>query len=892
MRIIAIFILTLFLSVVQGWGILLLAEEPPEYEVSSADGLSLHFNGSKISEVRLNASPLPTLKIKDLTGIFSVKDMSDDSSYSTPLYGNVYQNQDNSITQKAWKSDLSFVFNYIPHNNYIEITGDIQNLRNDDRALQLTFSLPINAKGWKWGYYIRSSININDNNTYKYNHKIGSTAAQNIYPFSSISTEDRGIAIAVPMDEPRIYRTSYSTSTGYAIQYDLALSSQTTKLLKAGHASFKFIIYKNDEPSWGFRGAVKKYYKIYPDYFKKRVTNEGLWMVQDNKVINIPHVEEFGFAFDPAGTDLQFNSLHDIYSFAYNEPWGWWRWYGESEEPSYATKKDDLTNDMGNEETFWKKIPGITIGDVARAVDKSAPYNTDGDMHLNTLPDYFWHYWNGYYQNFPTNPSPHIPGPNRYDISQQEYLYRDNAAGGFIDNWKFDSEECSRDNTASHSGSYSAKIGIPSGATAISGSWKSAYINVSADKEYTFSGYIKTQGSSSKPDTLALHLFELDANGENKCHYIIYPATINSEWTLCSKTFTTNPSTTKVLIYGRIYNGNGTVWFDDVSLIEKGSSDNLIQNPGFETNGDRGEQTKPHLDGIFLDSVTDYLWGQLENRRQEHWEFAEYPLVFNYSDKKPVILGIFSQYEYIKKVSDDFHSLAEPKLLMGNITPFAYIFYAHRLDVLGSEVPEAESDWKLSLRRTLSYQKPNSTLLTCRWRSSIIPSEEIESYMKTSMFYGIFPAISSAASTAVDSTDTIIPTQYWSCVDENGQLLYERDRNLFKKYIPIIKDIAKAGWEPIPYATISNPSIKLERYGYADTSLYYTLRNDTDVTQKGLITFDLPRLGITADILNALERTTNTNRYLTIYKSRAILSVSVKPKDTLVFQIKTHPTNE
>ena len=43
--------------------------------------------------------------------------------------------------------------------------------------------------------------------------------------------------------------------------------------------------------------------------------------------------------------------------------------------------------------------------------------------------------------------------------------------------------------------------------------------------------------------------------------------------------------------------------------------------------------------------------------------------------------------------------------------------------------------------------------------------------------------------------------------------LYERDRPLFKRYVPLCKLLAEAGWEPVTNARTEAPHIRLERFG-------------------------------------------------------------------------------
>jgi hypothetical protein len=237
------------------------------------------------------------------------------------------QNEDGSVTQTAQVNDLSFIFTYTPQDRYIDIKGKIYNLQTGDRSLRLAYNLPINVSGWKWGNGLRSSTVIDSLTCYENIYKIGTARLQNIYPFSSADNGIIGLSFSVSMDNPRIYRTSCDLNRGYLIQYDFGLSSKTFKI-GAGYSDFCFSIYKLDEPAWGFRSAAKKYYELYPDYFVKRVGNEGQWLCSSGDVDTVPDINDYGIAFDEAGYLMPFNTSKGIYSFTYTEPWGWWRDFG------------------------------------------------------------------------------------------------------------------------------------------------------------------------------------------------------------------------------------------------------------------------------------------------------------------------------------------------------------------------------------------------------------------------------------------------------------------------------------------------------------------------------------------------------------------------------------
>jgi hypothetical protein len=63
---------------------------------------------------------------------------------------------------------------------------------------------------------------------------------------------------------------------------------------------------------------------------------------------------------------------------------------------------------------------------------------------------------------------------------------------------------------------------------------------------------------------------------------------------------------------------------------------------------------------------------------------------------------------------------------------------------------------------------------------------------------------------------------------------YNRDRPLFKQYVPLCKLVAEAGWEPITLARSSDENVYVERFG----TRYLTVFNDSTVPQTVTITLD------------------------------------------------------
>ena len=92
--------------------------------------------------------------------------------------------------------------------------------------------------------------------------------------------------------------------------------------------------------------------------------------------------------------------------------------------------------------------------------------------------------------------------------------------------------------------------------------------------------------------------------------------------------------------------------------------------------------------------------------------------------------------------------------------------------------------------------------------------------MKRCLAYGMFPGFFSHNA----SQD-----QYFTPPD-----LYNRDRPLFKKYVPLCKRVAEAGWEPITRARSDDEHVYVERFG----SRHLTVFNDSPERRTATITLE------------------------------------------------------
>ena len=237
-----------------------------------------------------------------------------------------------------------------------------------------------------------------------------------------------------------------------------------------------------------------------------------------------------------------------------------------------------------------------------------------------------------------------------------------------------------------------------------------------------------------------------------------------------------------------------------------------------------GPNRKGDLDGEYVDSSEGYVTDVLDFRR-DHFAGAQFPPTFALDSRKPAIFRGLIAYEYVRGLEKDIR--ARGKLMMANSTPINLCWLAPWLDVMGTETNwnhggkwSPLSDGDLLYRRALCGPKPYCFLMNTNFDQ--LSHELVEKYMQRSLAYGMFPGFFSAdASTG----------HYFTRAD-----LYNRDRPLFKKYVPLCKLVAEAGWQPVTNAKSSDPKVYVERFG----DKYLTVFNDSPEPRTVTITLSEP----------------------------------------------------
>lgn len=284
---------------------------------------------------------------------------------------------------------------------------------------------------------------------------------------------------------------------------------------------------------------------------------------------------------------------------------------------------------------------------------------------------------------------------------------------------------------------------------------------------------------------------------------------------------------------------------------------------------------KMNVDGIYFDCL-EWNWQYDLNYNYGQFEYTDYPLTFSSSlnKPKPVIWSYSSDYKFMRKIAQEMHE--QGKYVMGN-TFYWIPFSAGLLDIFGSEL-----DWyskidfnmkRLQFLRAMADQKPAVFLLNVGLNDKAFtqaPFDGYKRYFEKMLFYGFFPSFFSE-----DASNNI----YWA-----DSVKYDQGRPFFKKYIPLIKEIAIAGWEPVTFARTNNENTKVERFGNKDSDyIYFTLYNMNANSVETTVTIDAKSLNIN-EVLSIEEMIDGEK--LNYNKNDGYIKVKLSIKENSVCLIK------
>lgn len=219
--------------------------------------------------------------------------------------------------------------------------------------------------------------------------------------------------------------------------------------------------------------------------------------------------------------------------------------------------------------------------------------------------------------------------------------------------------------------------------------------------------------------------------------------------------------------------------------------------------------------GIYLDSMDAIVQ---PDHAPAALHAADYPATYTPGGLVPVMAPNVPQYEFVASLAKVLRN--HGKFLMANFPLTDAPFINRWIDI-----PGEETDWwnggqynpnsrlRLDYRRALSGQKPFGFLQSTDFAT--FKGEPLRRYFETALYYGFQPSFFSH--NAADNP-------YWL---DHG--LLERDRHLFRTFVPLTRRVSDAGWQPMREVRLeSAEGVRHEQFGRSGDGLWHvTLQNQT-----------------------------------------------------------------
>lgn len=234
------------------------------------------------------------------------------------------------------------------------------------------------------------------------------------------------------------------------------------------------------------------------------------------------------------------------------------------------------------------------------------------------------------------------------------------------------------------------------------------------------------------------------------------------------------------------------------------------------------------LDGFYYDGLPTGL-----NYNAAHFKSSDAPCLWDPVHQKPLLNNFFSSCQFARAAAETLRPRGAVTMMNGALGASFYV--APWLDVLGSETGLRLSREQLNYIRSITYHKPFLTLLKGNYEQQI-GQAQVELYIKQCLAYGIPAGFFDWPTSGLGPG-----SRYW-----DHPRYYERDRDLFRLYMPIACTLARVGWEPVPYVHSSEAKVYIERFGPGNSGLVWWTALNED-TQSHTVTLRIDPAGLRID---------------------------------------------
>ena len=207
-------------------------------------------------------------------------------------------------------------------------------------------------------------------------------------------------------------------------------------------------------------------------------------------------------------------------------------------------------------------------------------------------------------------------------------------------------------------------------------------------------------------------------------------------------------------------------------------------------------------DGEYIDS-SEMGFSIGADYDRAHFAAMETPLCWSGPSNRVCISGGLVSYEYVRSIRRRLDAYG--RRMMANSTPKMTSLIVPWADVPGTEVDwNRGGKWNPSSHDEMIYwravagRKPYCLLQNTNYK--IFTRELVVRYMERALAYGMLPSYFSNDG-------------YTDRYFENPAY-YERDRDLFRKYVPLAIELARAGWRPVrTLVSCADEEVLVEQFG-------------------------------------------------------------------------------
>lgn len=186
-----------------------------------------------------------------------------------------------------------------------------------DRAVTFAYSVPLPAGELVWLDDPRTEIAMGSGQHRNTMNPGCGEQGLSRWPFGAVRAGGEVRALGFDPDAPAIFRV---VGNGRLRRLFIAFDLGFTREMPT--ARFKFVSFRAPGEH-GFRGALARYARIFPDAYKVRIKRHGIWMAFA-PISKVEGWEDFGFRIKEGDGETAWDDAHGILTFHYTEPTSWW----------------------------------------------------------------------------------------------------------------------------------------------------------------------------------------------------------------------------------------------------------------------------------------------------------------------------------------------------------------------------------------------------------------------------------------------------------------------------------------------------------------------------------------------------------------------------------------